>query len=477
MKSTKLFRLLSSFTNEELRQFDLFLQSPYFNRSPILIDLFEYIRPFHPTFNQESLTKENIYKALSRKPPFVQKFVNDRMSDLTKLVESFLAIEHFNATPALKNKALRKSLISHQQYTLFKTEVEKKIKKLQRKPSNDWERFLELWSLQYELFNHPETNKWNEKKDDSAEMMANLDEAYLILKLRFGFHQKLRGTIFNEDGSFYSELLKPALKQHRNPVIRLYILFLENFETTDIENHWKEIYKFYLDIFEDLPKDDQKSGLIGLINRAYKIALAGQADFFNSIFKLYQFGLDEKLLVKGGKLPENTFKNIALLGASTGEYKWTANFINKYKQKLPPSSDNVFYFAHAYLSFYSGAFEEALVWLEKTTVLPMRDKNSFKSLKLRCLFELYCKDKSYRETIYSFLDAYSRFLQRTKILSEDLREVYRNFIFIIRLLTDSKHLSPKLRMKEWKKINKEIEKRQGIIAKKWVLEKVAELAP
>lgn len=76
MKQPKLYQLLSTFSKKEIRAFLLFIQSPYFNKSPVLLHLFEAIKPYYPHFDAPRLTKQAIYKKLKLSAPFNLFFGN-----------------------------------------------------------------------------------------------------------------------------------------------------------------------------------------------------------------------------------------------------------------------------------------------------------------------------------------------------------------------------------------------------------------
>lgn len=478
MSSMKLYQLLSSFSTEEMRSFRVFLDSSFFNQSKILLALFDYIRKYLPEYDSPKLAKEIVYKALKRSAPFTEKFITDRFSDLTKLVEEYLVVQYVRNNKALSGKALRESLVQHNQYDLFSKKNKKEIRALERKPRNDWTYFHDLWELHYEFFKHPQTNKWDAKNDNSYEMIKALDEAYLILKLRYGFHLRIRETIFKpkESDVLLEEIIEQSQK-HKNPVVQLYILFLKNFEVEDVENHWQLIHDFYFKEYKVLPEEERRTGLLGLINRGFKIVLMGRPYFYKSILDLYQFGLEKKILIENGKITELTFKNIALIGSSTGEISWTTSFIKKYERFLPEDYDkNIIYLAHAYLAFYSKQFEKSKQWLDKSERMSTRDKNNFRSLFVRCLFEQYCTDETFEEPLHSYLESYTKFLHRQKKeLSDQTVKAYQNFLHLIKMMKEAKYLPMKERKNKLRKIEKEMEKRKSNIAASWLLEKLEEM--
>jgi len=475
IKHPKLYQLLSAFSKSELRAFRVFLQSPYCNKSPILLKLFDVLKIYHPHFNSPRLSREKIYEKLKESTPFSEKFIVDRFSDLTKRVEQFLAHQQLKIDKPLFATAYRKSLYSHQLSKYFLQESKKAITAIENKTDYSWEVAFESWKLKNDCFMDPRTEKWDDKRDDSVEIIGHLDEAYLILKLRCAFHQKTRGTIFkkNKSNIFLDAVITHA-KSYDHPVIRLYSLLLMTFEVKEFEKKWIEAHDFYKKNFNLLPIKDQNAGLIGLINRAYKLALAGQASFHGTNLDLFKFGLQNNILLPGGFIDPQVFKNISLLGASRGQIDWTTNFIKKYQCFLPTdTSPNLVFFSQAYLSFYQQEYETCLDWISKSVEMNTRDKINFKSLSLRCWYEKYSIDRVHHDFLMSLLDKDNQFLQRKKNdLSSEVVKAYQNFLYLLKLLTNITHSSTKNRRAGIQKIKKEFSKRQYFLSKEWLEKKI-----
>lgn len=478
MQQPKLYQLLSTFSVKELRAFRLFLQSPYFNKSKVLLDLFDVIKKHHPLFSTTKLDKAKIYQKLERPAPFNEKFITDRFSDLNKLVEEFMAIHFVRKDPRLRHQAFRRSLNLRHLDKIFYKETKKAIDALERVPDYGWAYSLDLWTLKYELFIHPQTKKWNCKADEASEMVHHLDEAYIILKLRYGFHHKVRGTIFENIGeSLFLEEITAYAKKSKHPVIRLYYLLMATFEVTDFEKRWWKAHDFYKKQFSVLPSGDQLAGLLGLINRGYKNALNNKPGFHATNLDLFKFGLTKKVLLPNGKLSEQAFKNIALLGAVTGQYDWTAKFIKTYQSFLRSDyNPNIVYLSHAYLAFYRKNFALCEKWLTKNESMDTRDKLNYRSLGLRCLFEQFCLDQNKRNLLLSQINQFEQFMRRSKTdLSDATIKAYQNFVYLIKHLVKIKHSSIMDRRVGKRKLKREFPKRQICVSSEWLTEKIEEL--
>jgi len=63
MQKSKFILLLKSFSAKDLRLFDLFLKSPYYNNNDDLILLFKEIKKYAPNYINKMLQREKIFKA------------------------------------------------------------------------------------------------------------------------------------------------------------------------------------------------------------------------------------------------------------------------------------------------------------------------------------------------------------------------------------------------------------------------------
>ena len=91
MKDTKLIELLSSLSVWELKSFEKYVASPFFNVSSTVSKLLEVLIKHYPEFDSEKLTEQNIYKDLFVKQRFNHQRLRYVMTDLTFLLQDCLS--------------------------------------------------------------------------------------------------------------------------------------------------------------------------------------------------------------------------------------------------------------------------------------------------------------------------------------------------------------------------------------------------
>lgn len=463
-------------SKRELQEFRSFLLSPYFNQSKIKLELFDYVRPYHPEFNHKKLDYVLIFNALRPDKSYIKKFVTDRMSDLTDLIDEFLAIQYAKRTPKEMQRLLRENLLAHGQHEVYLTKTEKALEKIAAKPRSTWQYNLKSWELSHTIFSHPQTLRYDEMKDKMLTANNYLDEAYAILKLRYALHQLSREQIFST-----TEESIPLLKEvvthfssHKSPTIQLYILFLELYRKEKQDAYWRNAYSLLFQHIDDLSFEEKEVFITALINIGHKIAKEKHPTFFEKIFLLYQEGLTHKIWTLQGEIKSTVFRNIVTVAASTQRIDWAGKFIEQYHHYVPVNERlNTINYAKAYMYFYQGMYDEAIILLDTLPQRQMKDKIVCKSLMLRCLYELRCKDDTMSNLLESFLKTFSKLLRKSK-LHEDTKEAYKNLIYFIDLLNREKH-KPKAGRQPKEKVLAKLEKRPRLVAFHWVMTKIEEL--
>jgi len=64
MNDTRLLKLIRTFSKEELKSFEKFLQSPFLKPARDTSKLYQYIIKFYPDYEASKLEKEKVFKKL-----------------------------------------------------------------------------------------------------------------------------------------------------------------------------------------------------------------------------------------------------------------------------------------------------------------------------------------------------------------------------------------------------------------------------
>ena len=90
MKNNKLIQTLKTFTKDEMKLFEKFVASPYFNKGRNYLPLLNELQKCYPDFENDKLTSENVYKKLYPGRKFNKQVIWNQVSELEKLALEFL---------------------------------------------------------------------------------------------------------------------------------------------------------------------------------------------------------------------------------------------------------------------------------------------------------------------------------------------------------------------------------------------------
>ena len=94
MIKSSVISILNTFSQEEIKQFEDFLNSPFYNKNTKVIQFFNVLKEYHPGFDDEKLTKENLFKELFGNVKYKESYIRNLFSDLNILAEQFLHLIH-----------------------------------------------------------------------------------------------------------------------------------------------------------------------------------------------------------------------------------------------------------------------------------------------------------------------------------------------------------------------------------------------
>jgi hypothetical protein len=82
--------ILKTFSNGEIKEFEVFINSPFHNKNSKVISFFKLLKPYHPTYDSKKLNKEDLFKKLSGETGFKESYIRNLFSDLNILLENYL---------------------------------------------------------------------------------------------------------------------------------------------------------------------------------------------------------------------------------------------------------------------------------------------------------------------------------------------------------------------------------------------------
>lgn len=191
-----------------------FLRSPYHNRSQLLIDLFEYYYRRYPDF--AGVDDETLFRKAIPDRVFDPVYLNNRLSDLDKLVEQFLMVEEIKERPLAVWRAV---LQKRGCMDLYAKEVFSELDRVDREPTLSWRTLHSRWLLHQELFSSKVDLPVEQANLVVAGLFEHADEHFLLARLSYACEMRSRGTA-PEDPLFELVLEKANQRAGEQPLVR-----------------------------------------------------------------------------------------------------------------------------------------------------------------------------------------------------------------------------------------------------------------
>jgi len=480
MKKSKLINVLKTFNNGEIKSFNDFVSSPFFNKEKVLINLISYLQNYHPSFNYPELEKAKVFEFLYPRKKYNDSLMRNIISDLHRLAEEFLVIinlqsNEFRKGMLMLNEFKNRSLESH--FIKFKNKLDSLIEKPLYKNEKYFDMKTELIRL-YGNFMRANQDNYLEKNEITQEASDIMTSNFLIkmiyynllminrkahienFSLRLNMAEEIE-TFLGNEGRRYMEI----------PYIECYYYSFKLFQTGD-EKYFFSLKEFVDKKLRTIEIHERKDIYTVLQNYCYTKVMDGNDNFVKELFLLYRQSVESGLL-KGSRsyIPIVLFMSITTTGFECGEPEWTEKFINDYINDVKEDiRKDILHFSAA-LSYYWGKkYELSLSELSKVTSDAFSLKHNIKSLILKNYFDL-----NETEPFYSHIDSYKHFILKNKGVHNKFRERVNNYIIYSKRLFDLKNRGDAEKDIDIEMLKKEISETTSIINKIWLLKKAGEI--
>ncbi|CAN5124504.1 hypothetical protein BH09BAC1_BH09BAC1_10930 [soil metagenome] len=434
MEQSKLVDLLKTFGTKELREFNEFVQSPFFNKNIELISFYEHLRSLAPVFQPVRLEREAVFNALYPDKPYDDKQLNYLNNFLLKLAEQYIAYRRFSQNDLLERYQLlesynQRNLDKHYQFVYGQT-----IKQLEELPNRNHE----FYHLQYalaDISNRHFLKQQIRRYDDRLQLAAdNLDQYYLAAKLKYSCEMLDRKmSIAAEYEVRFADVVRQLVEANvglQTPPIAIYHTILNMLLDMDNTTYFNKLVELTEQHKGHFPLDELKDLYSYAINYCIRRVNKGAPEFLKELFELYLKSLDAGTLMDGGYLSPWAYKNLIGVGLRLKKFDWTEDFIREYNAKLAPEFQaNALHYNLAELYYYKQDHSKALTHLNKVEFSDIYYNLDTKKMMLKIYFELDEID-----ALLSLLASFKMFLKRTKLISSGNKVAYLNFVQALTLL-------------------------------------------
>lgn len=434
MQQSKLIQLLKTLTKKEFKEFQGYVSSEFFNKNQQLLRLLEHLSIYQGSFETPKLDKETFFKKHYPGEKFEEQKFRYLQSDLTKLLEDFIAYTQYNKDSFQKSYFLLEALNQRNQDKYFLQELDAIKETNEESPYRDSLYYFNQHKISELSYQHT-SEKRNRAFDSSLqEVIDNLEITYLARGFRYYCEMINRRNILSVQYnlSFFDEMVKYLNNAIFDfvPAIRIYRLIHKALTEPDNQENYAELLASLEEHSNLFSKKEQRGMYVFAQNYCIKRINKGEPDALQQIFDLYKSMVDKDLIYEGNFVSQPDFKNIVTTGLRLNEVEWVSGFIEEFRGKLNPEfSENAYTYSMAWVHFTRREFDKALRMLLRVEFNDVYYHLDSKSLLMKVYYEMDEYD-----AFFSLVDAFKIYLRRNKFISDFQRDTYHNFILLINKL-------------------------------------------
>ncbi len=479
MREIKLLKLLKSLSKAEFSRLSKYLRSPFFNHTASFPAYYDYLKRHYPDFEIDKIKPEKIWQKVYPGQPFHEVKFWRLSSDFHKLVKQYITILQLEKQPQTSQQLYIKAMSDRGNYEIFEKETQQQLADLAAQPYRDWEYFSTTYNLNFDYFFHPLTPKHTLQDEALEELMNSIDKQFVLAKYRIGSEMKNRERTLAKQYQirFLEDIQREAADGFfsGNAQFKMFSHLFEMYQPEQAALAFEQLKNLLTKEIRTLRRVDKSLFLTQLINYTVRQINSGNAAFYKESLDLYKIGLENGLVIENERIHEAAFGNIALLGCHAGEFDWTKSFIEDYQAYLEESiREDAVALNTGLWYFHQDRFEEAYDWFFNHSFSPFYQPKARLHL-IVTLFEQFLLNETLFDLLNSQIEAYEKFLQRSKMITIYFKESNLNSIFLIKRLAfgifQRKDLS---KLKE--SLLKSIHKNNIIIVREWLLKKIGQLS-
>ena len=373
MQHRSLWQLLSALDAGERAHFGRWLAAE-------LADTQQYVQQAYQYLAQQTQAPApaQLWAALYPDRPLDDARLRKLMRDLSRWLETYLAIEAFRDDAEIRDLYLLRALRRRQQPDLFRRLLRRVQAEQAQRPdrsgaycrqqfllATEWQRYQLTYAPQEPL--------------DPAPLQASLEGWWLHERLELACLAAARARRLGQSLSAADPLIAYARSQAQSrdlPALRLYLAVYDLLSGTAPEPEAAAVRQRLQDTAAAIRRGEQRNLLNLLLN--YHIGALhaqGQSPHAGEILSLYQWGLETGLILRDGHLASDQYKNIITicLRLRQPEQAWT--YLHDLRQYLPPAlREEAYLFNLGQYYFAEGRFAEVIAtYRDQRFGLPLYD--------------------------------------------------------------------------------------------------------
>ncbi|MFZ1320041.1 MAG: hypothetical protein WAT71_00650 [Ignavibacteria bacterium] len=456
-------KIIQTLTKVELKEFSLFICSPYHNQNKKLLELFTEIVKYCPDFNDKDFTKKNIYSALYGEKVFNDNTIRSILSDLNLLLEKFVELKYFQRrnNGCMLISALAERGLDELSYGCINNHTASN-KKFDPEYLHD-ESEIQIQKINYLI---------SCKKIKTKRSLEKIDtEINKLMHIEFSNYYFRMITHFTNLFTLYSNY---NIEIKRKPVYDIILFLADSFSDKGSKDDYLLLYKYllnsYLDLLEVKISVKNFQHYLKLLSRhslemthdelshhlhkqmsfiILKLKKDNDILFFdNELFRINNFILRNKLYINSTNkyLSPDLYISILMHSVKIEKIEWASDFIEKYNSSLKEEYRKILkIFSESYLEFFKGNIKQSQSLMDEFQAHYNKSLIAYNQLKqyvIELQLLIHFENRNYFEA-GKIIKSYDLYVRRNKIISEEKKEM--KLIFLKRLnqiflLIENNHL-------------------------------------
>lgn len=478
-KGKKLMYYLRRMGGDERKNFQRWLESPWFGNSMQLGQIIEILEKGPLAREDEMVDFGEIAKEVWEKESLdgsQDQYIAVRLSQLQAKLYEYLVYQKGRPNAQLSSILLVKACLDLNGDKYLDQLYQKSIKEIGVPEST--EKILSQFHLEEAMNDYLVKQTVAPGKNHLQEVEASLDTYLVLQKLKYGC------------ANLVESILEPT-----HPPSLLISAILELVESNpgrfpELIQAYFHAYKMLAMLLEDLPgNEDHNSFFLDIFRKPtfYQLPEArdiftyaqnycvlkirkGETEFRKQLAELYDFALEVRIFEEAGKLSPFYYKNCVQVLCKMGEHLRAEEIAHKYRNRLfLPYRESCFIYNTAIIQFHKGAFKAASRQLYQSlgTYHSFQYKLGARVYYCRALWEIGQFD-----LLFAALHAFNQFIQRNRHQLQDEAVRYRKFIAYLKRMAQAMEGVPGEIEEKLARIQSEINKKEEANLFGWLRSKL-----
>lgn len=481
MNTSKCYQLLLLFDKKDLNSFEDFVKSPFFNKNDTVILLYQWLKKHleHPIRKHKAVHAYDAFRHIFPDKEIPQNTLDKKsaqalnvvLNKLTELATKFIQWKKLETKDTYKQHLVLEEFLNKRAVKLFELHFNKYTKNKDNFQYISPQAYYENFLLEYDYSRWNLLRKDNLHKNNNLQTVSNdLTVYYLTTQLQMAYEMLTFKYLYKI--SYNLETLPYLLEMAELPPFRdvpLVQIFLTAIRLV------KEDDPVYMERLKHLLATYGSNIARYIENDMYILAtnfctiriIAGESNYLEELFSLYQTMSAKNLLTEGEYIPIDKMKNVISVGCKLKHFEWTKELIEQNQERIAPAlRESVYHFGMGAIHFYQNDLKTAVSHFIRVEDIGINYTIDGKFLMMKAYYDL---DEDFSERTERILLSFMAFIKQNRIISAVNKQGYINFTKTLHSLYRIKH---NVGRRSLEYVENRLNNYKRTNDKKWLLEKI-----